>query len=58
MPDKKKPAPKASEKDSSKKKKPDLKVRELTEDELVGVAGGMRAREEEPKSRQSVCKSC
>lgn len=39
-------------------KKPNLKIRELTEDELVKVAGGMLPQVEPDKSRQSVCRTC
>lgn len=52
-------AKKASKPSKTSKKKPakDLKVRQLTEDELTKVSGGMRRlMDQGSKSRQTVCR--
>jgi bacteriocin-like protein len=51
----KKPPSKSGKAPDKKKTKKDLKVRQLTEDELSKVSGGMR-RDQGDKSRQTVCR--
>jgi hypothetical protein len=42
--------------DKAKKPAKDLKVRQLTEEELSKVAGGVRRMDQGDKSRQTVCR--
>lgn len=54
MPAKKPPS--KSAKSSKKKPAKNLKVRELSEEELNKVSGGMRRADQGDKSRQTVCR--